>query len=170
MKCAPSKVHAGQDDDDARSDDSFDPLFDADDNDGEADGDNRHGGGGGPSTSTSTTTTATTSAPMNRAGTGAEAGTHVVGSTSTGARNSLTALQRGPPVLDSTAYGAFSPDVLMTASVDGSIVLWDTRVNTPGKGLGRLEMSNKTPPWCVSVSVSFFFGFVSLRFVSVLSF
>lgn len=169
MKCAPSKVHAGQDDDDARSDDSFDPLFDADDNDGEADGDNRHGGGGGPSTSTSTTT-ATTSAPMNRAGTGAEAGTHVVGSTSTGARNSLTALQRGPPVLDSTAYGAFSPDVLMTASVDGSIVLWDTRVNTPGKGVGRLEMSNKTPPWCVSVSVSFFFGFVSLRFVSVLSF
>lgn len=60
---------------------------------------------------------------------------------------------RGPPVLDSVSYGTFSPDVLMTASIDGSIVLWDQRVNTPGKGVGRLEMSNKTPPWCVSVSV-----------------
>ncbi|PAV23910.1 WD40 domain containing protein [Pyrrhoderma noxium] len=57
---------------------------------------------------------------------------------------------RGPPVLDSVSYGTFSPDVLMTASIDGSIVLWDQRVNTPGKGVGRLEMSNKTPPWCVS--------------------
>lgn len=61
---------------------------------------------------------------------------------------------RGPPTLDSNAYSMFSQDVLMTASVDGAVVLWDRRVNTPGKGVGRLEMSNKTPPWCVSVRVA----------------
>lgn len=58
---------------------------------------------------------------------------------------------RGPPVLDSETYGTFSSDVLMTASVDGSVVLWDRRVNSPGKGVGRLETNSKTPPWCVSV-------------------
>ncbi|KAI5123327.1 hypothetical protein M0805_001752 [Coniferiporia weirii] len=57
---------------------------------------------------------------------------------------------RGPSTLDSTSYGSFSPDVLMTASIDGSIVLWDQRVNTQGKGVGRLETNSKTPPWCVS--------------------
>lgn len=67
---------------------------------------------------------------------------------------------RGPPVLDAGAYGAFSPDVLMTASVDGAIVLWDRRVNSAGHGVGRLEMSIKTPPWCVSVS-DIFFDFAS---------
>ena len=128
----PTKVPQN-DNDDAKSDASFDPLFDdADDNDGETDGDNRQ-------------------VPTNRAGTGPEMSARTLG-TPTGARNSLSTAQRWPPVLDSTSYGAYSPNVLMTASVDGSIVLWDVRVNTPGKGVGRLEMSNKTPPWCVSVS------------------
>ncbi|KAH8116924.1 WD40 repeat-like protein [Phellopilus nigrolimitatus] len=65
-------------------------------------------------------------------------------------KGSLVNYSRGPPPLDSTNYGSFSPDVLMTASIDGSVVLWDQRVNAPGKGVGRLEMSSKTPPWCVS--------------------
>jgi transcriptional activator SPT8 len=56
-----------------------------------------------------------------------------------------------PPLLDSANYATFSPDILMTASIDGQIILWDKRVNTPRKGVGRLEMSEKTPPWCVSV-------------------
>lgn len=63
---------------------------------------------------------------------------------------SAGAARSGPPTLGSDAYGSFSPDVLMTASVDGSVVLWDRRVNTPGMGVGRLETSSKTPPWCVS--------------------
>lgn len=122
--------------DDAKSDASFDPLFDdASDNDGEADGDGQ---------------LRPTTTPTNRAGPGTEAGTHAM-STSTATKSSFVSHQRGLPVLDPASYGAFSPDILMTASVDGSIVLWDIRVNTPGKGVGRLEMSNKTPPWCVSV-------------------
>ncbi len=70
---------------------------------------------------------------------------------------SAGAARSGPPTLGSDAYGAFSPDVLMTASVDGSVVLWDRRVNTPGMGVGRLETSSKTPPWCVSVGIQVFF-------------
>jgi transcriptional activator SPT8 len=38
----------------------------------------------------------------------------------------------------------------MIAAIDGQIMLWDKRVNTPGTGVGRLWMSEKTPPWCVS--------------------
>lgn len=53
-------------------------------------------------------------------------------------------------MLDSAVHGAFSPDVLMTASIDGQVILWDTRVNAPGYGVGRLWMSERTPPWCVS--------------------
>ncbi|KAJ4487884.1 WD40 repeat-like protein [Lentinula aciculospora] len=52
-----------------------------------------------------------------------------------------------PPLLDSQGYKAFSPDILMTAAIDGQIMLWDKRVNT---GVGRLWISEKTPPWCLS--------------------
>jgi transcriptional activator SPT8 len=60
-----------------------------------------------------------------------------------------------PPVLGNGVDAAdFSSDLLMTASVDGQVVLWDVRVNESGKGVGRLWMHEKTPPWCMSVSVS----------------
>ncbi|EKM55353.1 uncharacterized protein PHACADRAFT_173464 [Phanerochaete carnosa HHB-10118-sp] len=55
-----------------------------------------------------------------------------------------------PPVLDPVAYSCFSPDVLMTAAIDGQVMLWDKRVNSPGYGVGRLPMGEKTRPWCVS--------------------
>lgn len=58
---------------------------------------------------------------------------------------------RGPPLLDSTSYASYSPDILLTASIDGQIILWDRRIDSPSSGVGRLEMSDKTPPWCVSV-------------------
>lgn len=58
-----------------------------------------------------------------------------------------------PPVLDPVTYSCFSPDVLMTAAIDGQVMLWDKRVNSPGYGVGRLPMGEKTRPWCVSVSV-----------------
>lgn len=59
--------------------------------------------------------------------------------------------KNAPPILDPTSYAAFSADVLMTASIDGQVILWDRRVHTPGRGVGRLWMGEKTPPWCMSV-------------------
>lgn len=55
-----------------------------------------------------------------------------------------------PPLLDPINYATFSPDLLLTASIDGQVILWDRRTNTPGKGVGRLWLSEKTPPWCLS--------------------
>ena len=54
-------------------------------------------------------------------------------------------------MLDPATYATFSPDLLMTAHFDGQVMLWDRRVHSPGKGVGRLWMSEKTPPWCMSV-------------------
>jgi transcriptional activator SPT8 len=61
--------------------------------------------------------------------------------------------KNAPPLLDPTEYATYSPDILMTAAIDGQIILWDKRANTVGKGVGRLWMSEKTPPWCLSVNV-----------------
>ncbi|KAI0065390.1 WD40 repeat-like protein [Artomyces pyxidatus] len=59
--------------------------------------------------------------------------------------------KNAPPILDPTTYNSFSSDVLMTAAVDGQVVLWDCRVASgAGRGVGRLWMSDKTPPWCLS--------------------
>ncbi|KAL0946580.1 hypothetical protein HGRIS_012782 [Hohenbuehelia grisea] len=55
-----------------------------------------------------------------------------------------------PPLLDPLGYQTFSPDMLMTVYIDGQLVLWDKRAHTPGIGVGRLFMSEKTPPWCLS--------------------
>lgn len=130
-------------DSDAKSEVSYDPLFDDEpDADGEPDGENNgqwqatHGLNG-PSSQSRPSTLAmpshSTSQP-NRAST-----------------SSVVVPKNAPSLLDSAGYSTFSPDVLMTASIDGQIILWDKRVNTPRKGVGRLEMSEKTPPWCVSV-------------------
>ena len=59
--------------------------------------------------------------------------------------------KNAPPILDPVSYATFSADVLMTASIDGQVILWDRRVHTPGRGVGRLWMGEKTPPWCMSV-------------------
>ncbi|CCM04614.1 uncharacterized protein FIBRA_06798 [Fibroporia radiculosa] len=63
---------------------------------------------------------------------------------------SAVAPKNAPPILDPLTYATFSSDTLMTASIDGQVILWDTRVHSPGTGVGRLWMSDKTPPWCVS--------------------
>ena len=62
-----------------------------------------------------------------------------------------------PPLLNPTDYVTYSPDLLMTVAIDGQIILWDKRVNTVGRGVGRLWMSEKTPPWCLSVKWFFFY-------------
>ena len=58
--------------------------------------------------------------------------------------------KNAPPILDPLTYASFSSDVLMTASIDGQVILWDRRAHTPGHGVGRLWMGEKTPPWCMS--------------------
>ncbi|KAF8651463.1 hypothetical protein AX16_004762 [Volvariella volvacea WC 439] len=55
-----------------------------------------------------------------------------------------------PLLLDPVTYSTFSPDLLMTASIDGQIIFWDRRVNASGTGVGRLWLNEKTPPWCLS--------------------
>jgi transcriptional activator SPT8 len=56
-----------------------------------------------------------------------------------------------PPLLEGSRAQEMSPDVLMTASIDGQVIIWDRRV-LDSRGVGRLPMNNGTPPWCVSVS------------------
>ncbi|KAJ3999144.1 WD40-repeat-containing domain protein [Lentinula boryana] len=71
----------------------------------------------------------------------------------TAAKPSLSTIappKGAPPLLDSQRYKTFSPDILMTAAIDGQIMLWDKRANTVGQGVGRLWISEKTPPWCLS--------------------
>ncbi|KAF8509259.1 WD40-repeat-containing domain protein [Gautieria morchelliformis] len=53
------------------------------------------------------------------------------------------------PLLDPVSYGEYSSDILLAASIDGQVVLWDRRTQT-NRGVGRLEMSEKCPPWCLS--------------------
>ena len=59
--------------------------------------------------------------------------------------------KNAPPLLDFDSYSTYSPELLLTASIDGQVILWDRRVQTSGTGVGRLWMSEKTPPWCLSV-------------------
>lgn len=131
-------------DSDTKSEMSYDPLFDDElDADGELDGENNvqwqqtRGLNAQPSLN-GPPTLAMPSEPISQPS----------------VRTSISSVavpKNAPPLLDSASYATFSSDILMTASIDGQIILWDKRVNTPRKGVGRLEMSEKTPPWCVSV-------------------
>lgn len=60
--------------------------------------------------------------------------------------------KNAPPILDAPSYAKFSHDIIMTAAMDGQVVLWDCRAASgAGYGVGRLWMGEKTPPWCLSV-------------------
>lgn len=63
----------------------------------------------------------------------------------------VAAPKNAPPLLDPANYATFSPDLLLTASIDGQVILWDRRAHAPKRGVGRLCLSEKTPPWCLSV-------------------
>jgi len=125
-------------DEDAKSDTSYDPLFDDEpDADGEPDSESR--------------ATSAPGAPAAPQGVSQNAGSSSMSFPSHQASTKpAVAPKNAPPILDPMTYTTFSPDVLMTASIDGQVILWDTRVNTPGRGVGRLWMSEKTPPWCMS--------------------
>lgn len=135
-------------DDDTKSDTSYDPLFDdAPDGDGEPDSE----------TASQSAPSSQPPAPAPQFGMGYPQSSNPQYSTQQSlsqSRSSYGAIapKNAPPVLDPTSYTSYSPDVLMVASIDGQIVLWDRRVSSPGAGVGRLWMSEKTPPWCVSVS------------------
>lgn len=127
-------------DDDSKSDGSFDPLFDDEpDADGEGETDN---GSLPPQSATQSSYPGQTSQSQPQQMFQPAKGPAAL------------APKNAPPVLDSLSYSTYSPNVIMIASIDGQIVLWDKRVNTPGRGVGRLWVSEKTPPWCVSVSIS----------------
>ncbi|KAI0748149.1 WD40 repeat-like protein [Daedaleopsis nitida] len=117
--------HVSKQEDDARSDTSYDPLFDEPDADGEA-----HGSG-----------MPTLHVPFGQG--------HVQPNSQHLGRGAI-APKGAPPVLNPETYATFSSDLLMTAHVDGQVILWDRRVNSPGQGVGRLWLSEKTPPWCMS--------------------
>jgi transcriptional activator SPT8 len=119
---------------DAKSDISFDPLFDED-----ADGEPDDIEPSTPALAIPGTAPPSHAAPLSQG-------------------RSLIPPKNAPPLLDPATYSTFSPDVLMTASIDGQVILWDRRVTSGGAsdgkgggGVGRLWMSDKTPPWCLSV-------------------
>ncbi|GJJ12113.1 hypothetical protein Clacol_006354 [Clathrus columnatus] len=58
------------------------------------------------------------------------------------------------PPLDPATYSKYSTDILLVASIDGQVVLWDRRAH-PTRGVGRLEMSERCPPWCLSACWSY---------------
>ncbi|KAI0780903.1 WD40 repeat-like protein [Trametes elegans] len=117
----PNGGHLLKQEEDAKSDTSYDPLFDEPDADGD-------GGDAKPAVN-----------PYIHQQTNGQ-----------GMGRGAIAPKGAPPILDPTTYTSFSSDLLMTAHVDGQVILWDRRVQTPGKGVGRLWMSEKTPPWCMS--------------------
>lgn len=126
-------------DEDAKSDASFDPLFDDEpDADGEADQDASNP----PRTQTGSAPDALGIAYPSKLRGSLQQQRSV---------SAAIAPKNAPPVLDPLSYSTYSSDVIMVASIDGQVVLWDKRVNSPGRGVGRLWMSDKTPPWCVSV-------------------
>lgn len=133
-----SDIPAPQDSD-AKSDASFDPLFDEDDS----------GNQSTPAPNTSHTTPSLAPYPSMPLPNGA-----LPGPSYPPQRPSISSVappKNAPSLLDSSTYATFSPDILMTAAIDGQVMLWDKRTHTSGRGVGRLWMSDKTPPWCLSV-------------------
>ncbi|KAI0082645.1 WD40 repeat-like protein [Panus rudis PR-1116 ss-1] len=129
-------------DDDAKSNASFDTLFgDGPDADGEAETEQDRGSQQPQQTTypgSSSSVQPQYTMPRQQQSARVVSGTAAL------------APKNAPPILDPDTYSRFSPDVLMVASIDGQIVLWDKRINSPGWGVGRLWLSEKTPPWCVS--------------------
>jgi transcriptional activator SPT8 len=139
-------VPNAQQDSDARSDTSFDPLFD-DEEDADGDVDDALQlvsdlpSRGGPNTNLAMPSTS--QVPNFQPSQYPQA-----------TQRSLAPPKNAPPLLDPPTYATFSSDMLITASIDGQVILWDKRVHGSGikGGVGRLWMSDKTPPWCLSVS------------------
>ena len=132
---------------DATSDASFDPLFDGEpDADGEFDEGSDKFASQAPQRDQSTISNKPSLAVPDAPNLGQQQAAR-------SPQHSVAPPKNAPPLLDSSNSSTFSPDILMIAAIDGQIMLWDKRVNSPGTGVGRLWMSEKTPPWCVSVRI-----------------
>ncbi|KAF8844476.1 WD40 repeat-like protein [Paxillus ammoniavirescens] len=131
---------------DAKSDTSFDPLFDDEpDADGEAADNSAPDSGAGQVTVSHKENVAPVGLAVPNA-----ASSDSIPQAVRSSQSSVAPPKNAPPLLSAENSATFSPDVLMISAIDGQIMLWDKRVNTPGKGVGRLWLSEKTPPWCVS--------------------
>ncbi|KAF5330328.1 hypothetical protein D9619_005640 [Psilocybe cf. subviscida] len=113
-------------DTDARSDASFDPLFDDD-----------------PEESMQTELPVESKLAM-------PGRSHVQRPSALTGRQLAPPPKGAPPLINSSDYQTFSSDILMTAFIDGQVILWDRRMQDNGRGVGRLWMNEKTPPWCLS--------------------
>lgn len=137
---------------DAKSDTSFDPLFD-DEPDPDGEGDNHSAPDGG--VGQAKISHRESAAPDGHMGLAVpDAGASDPTWQAQAIRSSQSSVappKNAPPLLSAENSTTFSPDVLMVSAIDGQVMLWDKRANTPGKGVGRLWLSEKTPPWCVSV-------------------
>lgn len=69
-----------------------------------------------------------------------------------------TSVQKESGLLDPVSYADFSNDILMTASFDGQVTLWDRRASGM-RGVGNLEANEKAPPWCISVRYCRFYSY-----------
>jgi len=134
---------------DAKSDASFDPLFDDEpDADGEVNNDS--------STPTQQSNRPNMPSQLPNPSTARELAmpdeiqTFQSQPSTRGSHGTVAPPKNAPHLLDPTMYATYSPDLLMTAAIDGQVILWDKRAHTSGKGVGRLWMSEKTPPWCLS--------------------
>lgn len=121
-------------DSDARSDASFDPLFDD-----------------VPEESLPASSHSETKLAMPGSSNSQQA------QTTRGTSTTIPPPKGAPPLFDPASYANSSPELLMTAYIDGQVILWDRRVQSPGRGVGRLWMSEKTPPWCLSVCLNLLF-------------
>lgn len=136
---------------DARSDASFDPLFDGEpDADGEFDNENSPSDEFGPLRSQVPQRDGSITGNKSNLAVPELAPHPGQQQVSRSPQSSVAPPKNAPPLLNASNSATFSPDILMIAAIDGQIMLWDKRVNTPGTGVGRLWMSEKTPPWCVS--------------------
>lgn len=141
-------------DTDTKSDTSFDPLFDDEpDADGEIDNHSpKDGGSANQAVLAPQNATAPMSGPVGIAVPDASSFNQEIKPVARLSQGcGVAPPKNAPPLLSSDNSATFSPDILMIAAIDGQIMLWDKRVSTPGKGVGRMWMSEKTPPWCVSV-------------------
>lgn len=140
-------------DTDSKSDASFDPLFDDEpDADGEIDNYSPHDGG----SAIQAVASHNTNTPLGQGGIvpdESSSSQQIQPVARSSQSSTIAPPKNAPPLLSPDNSATFSPDILMIGAIDGQIMLWDKRVNTPGKGVGRMWMSEKTPPWCVSVRI-----------------
>ncbi|EGN93245.1 hypothetical protein SERLA73DRAFT_189759 [Serpula lacrymans var. lacrymans S7.3] len=140
---------------DSKSDASFDPLFDDEpDADGEPDNDSvkLEGSVARDQLPQKDSTMNPASVPPNSNITGANPVNNLHPPSQTMGRTSTVSAappKNAPPAFDPSMSATFSPDILMTAAINGQILLWDRRVNSAGQGVGRL-WNHEAPPWCVS--------------------